>query len=189
MPQSADRLKTLLEGFHSFGAPEGFRAELIEGEIVVTPPGDGDHEKCLSRVARQLIKRSGREMDVSVTKGLRLTGGGTTPDDHVIPDATFAPVELDVFSGAEPWMPSAGVCLVLDVTPSKRRADRMTARRRCYARAGIPLHLSIARDAAQVTLFSAPGENDYVEHWTRPFGREIPLPGPFAFDLDTSDLL
>lgn len=73
--------------------------------------------------------------------------------------------------------------------PRASQASRTTARRRCYARAGIPLYLSIARDTAQVTLFSAPGANDYREHWTRPFGRELPLPDPFTFDLDTSDLL
>jgi hypothetical protein len=33
-----------LEGFLALNTPEGFRAELIEGEVAVTPPPDGDHD-------------------------------------------------------------------------------------------------------------------------------------------------
>ncbi|MFC8438534.1 hypothetical protein ACFUJT_10065 [Streptomyces griseoincarnatus] len=36
----------------------------------------------------------------------------------------------------------------------------------------------------------APAEGDeYREHRTRPLGKPLALPGPFAFDLDTADFL
>src|SRR5262249_8459576 len=34
----------LLEGFLALQTPEGFRAELIDGEIIVSPPPGGHHE-------------------------------------------------------------------------------------------------------------------------------------------------
>ncbi|GHF71412.1 Uma2 family endonuclease [Streptomyces griseosporeus] len=180
--------EVLLEGFLALDTPEGFRAELIEGEIVVTPPPDGEHEKYISRIVRQVIKLSRTDMDFSGNKGLRLRSGGGCPKSHVIPDVTFAPFDLDLFGGAESWMPCDGVAMVLEVTSARPQADR-EAKRRCYARGGIPLYLLADRDTSQVTLFSDPDKDDYRALTTRPFGKPITLPEPFAFDLDTADLL
>ncbi|MCG8968554.1 Uma2 family endonuclease [Streptomyces sp. CL12-4] len=178
----------LLEGFLALDTPEGFRAELIEGEIVVTPPPDGDHEKYISRIVRQVIKRSRIDMDVSGNKGLRLGGGDGSPKNHAIPDATFAPLDLDLFGGADPWMPCDGIAMVMEVTSTKPQADR-EAKRRCYARGGVPLYLLVDREASLVTLFGEPEDNDYRRLHKRAFGDPLPLPEPFSFDLDTADFL
>ncbi|MFD5481891.1 Uma2 family endonuclease [Streptomyces hawaiiensis] len=178
----------LLEGFLALDTPEGFRAELIEGEIVVTPPPDGGHEDYIGLIVNQVIRRSRTDMQFSGNKGLKLRRGGECPKDHVVPDGTFAPMELRLYRGADSWMPCDGVAMVMEVTPTKPQADR-EAKRRCYARAGIPLYLLVDRDTAQVTVFSEPKEDDYREHCARPFGKSITLPEPFAFDLDTTDLL
>ena len=180
--------EVLLEGFLSLDTPEGFRAELIEGEIVVTPPPDGDHEKYVSRIVRQVIKQSRTDMDFSGNKGLKLRSGAACPKNHLVPDVTFGPIELDLFGGVGSWMSCEGVAMVLDVTSTKPKADR-EVKRRCYARAGIPLYLLVDRDTTQVTLFSEPKQDDYREHCARPFGKPVTLPEPFAFDLDTTDLV
>ncbi|WP_369688982.1 hypothetical protein [Streptomyces sp. Wb2n-11] len=47
----------------SAAAPEGWRVELIEGEIHVTPPADGEHEETVSEItgrARDHRKDLGR---------------------------------------------------------------------------------------------------------------------------------
>ncbi|MCM3298477.1 Uma2 family endonuclease [Streptomyces pseudogriseolus] len=178
----------LLEGFLALDTPEGFRAELIEGEIVVTPPPDGDHEDYISLIVKQVIRRSRTDMDYYGNKGLKLDSGGACPKNHVIPDGTFAPAELRLYRGADPWMPCDGVAMVMEVTSTRPRADRET-KRRCYARAGIPLYLLVDRETSSITLFGDPEGDEYREHRTRPLGKPLTLPEPFGFDLDTADFL
>ncbi|WP_320774914.1 Uma2 family endonuclease [Streptomyces sp. CRN 30] len=178
----------LLEGFLALDTPEGFRAELIEGEIVVTPPPDGDHEDYINLILKQVIRRSRTDMDFSGNKGLKLTSGGACPKNHVTPDGTFAPAKLRLYRGAGSWMPCEGVAMVVEVTSTRPQADR-EAKRRCYARGGIPLYLLVDRGTSSITLFSDPGKGDYREHRTVPFGKPIALPEPFAFELETTDFL
>ncbi|MGW1888820.1 Uma2 family endonuclease [Streptomyces sp. NPDC002004] len=182
------REEVLLEGFLALDTPEGFRAELIEGEIVVTPPPDGDHEDYIELVLNQVYRCSRTDMQFSGNKGLKVESEGGSPTNHVIPDGTFAPRRLRLYRSADPWMPCEGVALVVEVTSTRPQADR-ESKRRCYARGAIPLYLLVDREASSVTLFSDPERGDYRQHTTIPFGKILALPEPFGFELDTGDFL
>jgi Uma2 family endonuclease len=185
-PVPAQEADVLLEGFLALETPEGFRAELIEGEIVVTPPPDGDHEDNIAALSEQILALSKVPMRASGNKGLRLASGGRCPSNHVIPDLTVAPRELRLFRGAEPWMPARNVALVVEVTSTRPERDR-AAKRHCYARAGIPLYLLVDREKQRVTLMSEPIEDDYSRTVFVPFGEPLDLPSPFAFALETAE--
>ncbi|WP_328954646.1 Uma2 family endonuclease [Kitasatospora purpeofusca] len=178
----------LLESFLSLHSPEGFRAELIEGEIIVAPPPDGDHEDYIDLLIDQVKAKSKVHMQVSGGKGLRLVSGGLCPRNHVIPDATFAPKELRLFRGAPSWMEPDGVAMVAEVTSSKPDQDRI-AKRHCYARAAIPFYLLIDRERSQISLFGTPHRDEYTEVHLAAFGEPLVLPAPFEFELDTKDFL
>lgn len=47
----------LLKAFLELDTPAGFRAELIEGEIVVTAPPDGSHETAFALLNRQFMRK------------------------------------------------------------------------------------------------------------------------------------
>ncbi|MEV8126240.1 Uma2 family endonuclease [Streptomyces sp. NPDC085944] len=178
----------LLEWFLDLDTPEGFRAELIEGEIVVTPPPDGDHEDYIGLMVSQVHRRSVTDMQFSGNKGLKLGNADGLMADHVIPDGTFAPRRSRLYRGAEPWTPCDGVSLVLEVPSGKPEADREAKRRAC-ARGDIPFHLFVDRQESSITLFSDPGHDDYRQHCTVAFGKSLTLAAPFSFDLDTTDFL
>jgi Uma2 family endonuclease len=175
----------LLEGFLALETPEGFRAELIDGEIVVAPPPDGNHEDIISQLIKQVVRSSAVEMDMSPTKGLKVPSRGKAEEGRAIPDCTFAPTSLRLFRDAPPWMSPQGVAMVAEVASSRAEVDRED-KRRAYAAAGIPLYLLVDRQRDKVTLFSAPSGGDYVHAQTVPFGSGTELPDPFAFTLDTA---
>jgi len=127
-------------------------------------------------------------MDFSGNKGLTLQQVPNAARNHVIPDCTLASAELNLFEGAGSWMPCDGVAMVLEVTSTRPHADRET-KRRCYAQGGISLYLLVDRDTSSLTLFTDPGRGDYRERHTVPFGKPLPLPEPFGFDLETAEFL
>ncbi|MBC2906948.1 Uma2 family endonuclease [Streptomyces cupreus] len=180
--------KVLLDWIVDLDTPEGLRVELIEGEVVVTRVPDGHHEHCISEVVSQVHQRSSTDMQFSGNKGLKLRSADGCPQDHVIPNGTFAPKELRLHRGADPWMPCEGVTMALEVMSGRPRTAR-EIKRRCYARGGVPHCLLIDRETGWITLFGAPESDDYQELHAVAFGKPLPLPAPFAFDLETTDLL
>lgn len=173
-----------LDYFLSLDTPEGYRAELIDGEIVLTPPPNGNHEHCISRIVEQVFAGSATRMDFGGHKGLIVPD--STGLGHFIPDLTFAPRDLDLFRGAPPWMPSEGVAMVVEVTSSSPDHDRF-GKRYGYASAKIPLYLLVDRKKTQVTLLSDPVRDDYTALSQVMFGGTIKLPPPFSFTLETKD--
>ncbi|MFF2043219.1 Uma2 family endonuclease [Kitasatospora sp. NPDC058170] len=169
----------ILQAFLELDTPPGFKAELIEGEIVVTPPPDGDHEDAVARFGRAVARQAAEELYVSGGKGL------ITPRGRFVPDATVAPVGH--FRAQDSWSTPVGVALVLEVTSTSPAKDRET-KRLGYAEAGVPCYLLVDRSENRVTLFTKPKDGDYAVQHRVAFGNPIDLPAPFSFTLDTAPL-
>lgn len=187
--EERDPANVLLEGFHALETPEGFRAELIEGEIVVAPPPVGTHENDIAIIVQQVMRKATQDLFFSGNKGLILDRGGLCPRNRLIPDGVFVPA--GAFKNKPSWMTVDDVLLVLEVTSSKADQDRKI-KRYCYARGGVPLYLLIDRQEHTITLFSEPGGTadliDYRQDARVPFGKPLELPEPLGFALDTSEL-
>ncbi|WP_433462467.1 Uma2 family endonuclease [Spirillospora sp. CA-128828] len=177
----------LLDKFLALDTPEGLRAELIDGEIVVSPPPGSRHERNIARINRQVTLHSSTAFDFSGNMGLVLPGDGGLPH-YVIPDGTFAPLDLDVYDNDDSWSEPDGIAMVVEVTSSRPGPDR-EAKRYGYARAEIPLYLLVDRDEKRVVLFSQPDGKDYARTDQASFGKGLALPEPFGFELDTSDFV
>ncbi|KUL33585.1 hypothetical protein ADL12_21390 [Streptomyces regalis] len=166
----------------SAAAPRGWRVELIEGEIHVTPPANGEHEEIVSELSGQVRdhdKGSGRYT------GIGLNVPGASESGHVIPDLVIAP--KGSFGDQEEWHEPSGVVLVAEVTSNSTAARDREKKMHGYARAGIPVYLLIDREEAEVTVYSDPSGDDYAKSPKYKLGLTVPLPAPLGFELDTAE--
>jgi Uma2 family endonuclease len=178
----------LLREFLALDTPEGYRAQLVNREIVVTPPPYGIHGEIIGLIVEQVFAKSPVRMNFSPDQGLIVPDRGIADAGRVIPDATFAPAEFRLFHGADPWMETTGVAMVVEVTSSDAARDR-GAKRLAYAGAKIPLYLLVDRDVNRVTLFTNPAGDDYSSMAVESFGGGLKLPEPFSFTLETAEFL
>ena len=166
----------------SAAVPRGWRVELIEGQIHVTPPANAEHEDFVSGMHEQV--RDHRR-DVRMYHGIGLKLSGPDPSLRVIPDLVVAPKRA--FQAELEWHDPDPVLLVAEVTSkSTARNDRLK-KLRGYARAGIPLYLLIDREAGVVSVFSKPKAGQYARSESATLGEKIMLPKPFDFELDTAE--
>jgi len=183
MPHVADITADFLLGdFLAFEEPECYRAELIDGEIFLTPPPDGNHQVIIGEIIKQVIFKA-TKMTFSGHKGLIVPDRGVVGAGRVIPDITFLPSRI--LRGALPWMEPTGVAMVVEVTLSQPARDR-DEKRVAYATAGIPLYLLVDREFGLITLFSDPASGDYAASLTVPSWTGLQLPAPFSFTLETA---
>ncbi|MCM1949728.1 MULTISPECIES: Uma2 family endonuclease [Streptomyces] len=174
---------TVEETFELFSAqaPKGWRVELIEGEIYVVPPANGEHEEIVSELSGQV-----RDHDRGLGRytGIGLSLPGTHDPVRVIPDLAIAP--KGSFGDQQDWHAPDAVLLVAEVTSASTASRDRVLKIRAYARAGIPVYLMIDREAGEAVVCSEPEGDDYTHKSIHKLGTEVPLPAPLGFSLDTA---
>ncbi|WP_326580357.1 Uma2 family endonuclease [Streptomyces sp. NBC_00481] len=165
-------------------APRGWRVELIEGEICVTPPANGEHEEMVSELTEQVIDRR-RDRALRNYTGIGLNVPGASMTGHVVPDLAIAP--KGAFDDKQEWHDPSAVLLVAEITSTSTGDRDRETKILGYARAGIPLYLLIDREEAGVTVFSEPSGDRYAKAAKHKLGLVVPLPAPLGFDLDTAE--
>ncbi|XVQ09118.1 Uma2 family endonuclease [Spirillospora sp. CA-255316] len=172
----------LREAFAALEVMPGFRAELVDGEIIVSPRPDGRHETIVVAV----------DDWVRDAHGLRLHRNLTliSPEGEYVPDGIAAP--KGAFAGREWHSEPEGVLMVLEVTSKDGRSLKGAERdrgpkRRGYAAADIPLYLLVDRLDGKVTIFSEPRGGDYTHSSSVVLGEDLAIPAPLEGVLPTDE--
>ncbi|GHD99932.1 Uma2 family endonuclease [Streptomyces alanosinicus] len=173
--------EVLWQAWKAMELPEGYRAEIIEGAIEVSPTGRYSHSQTIFLLKEAL--------------GDFLKGGdyAARQDTNIVHEhRAWVPDLLVVARDPERYVTDDGVGLtaasarvVFEVTsPGTRNLERDRVRkRREYARAGIPVHVVIDDYDGQgaVTLFTGPRPDkaDWEDIHRVPYGTEVTIPeGP-----------
>lgn len=158
--------------------PEGYRYEVVDGHLVVTPPPAQRHQLAGTVLFRQLMAACPPEWLVVWEFGLRL---GT---DGRVPDLAVVRAEAPTGTGPYPRGPEAFGLVVEIMSPGSRKTD-LFAKPGEYAEAGIPLFWRLDLDPAPRLHAFALRDAGYVEVAVVDSGGEAPAPwGLVTVDLD-----
>ncbi len=125
---------------------DGRRYEVVDGNLLVTPPPAHRHQEVGAELLHQLARAASPDWRVRYEWALPLGTDGRVPD--------LAVVRADADSragGPYPIGPDAVGLVVEVVSPSSRKTDRF-AKPGEYAEAGIPLFWRVETDPALLLL-------------------------------------
>ncbi|MGS2589938.1 Uma2 family endonuclease [Streptomyces hebeiensis] len=164
-------------------APEGYKVEIIEGIVTVSPPPSWDHNFTAGRLQRRLYTVLPEEWEIVQTLGTSVPSrrGLYIPDLLVVAEEDKpAPGEL---------FPAGRAKLAVEITSRGNANHDRIAKAHGYAQAGVPLYLLLdpwhsGRPTA--TLYGEPQGGTYRVLESVEYGDKLTLPAPFDLTLDTA---
>ncbi|MFG2827821.1 Uma2 family endonuclease [Streptomyces sp. NPDC048434] len=166
-----DRLITdAAEIFENLEVPEGFKAELLRGDIVMMAGPDRVHNDIVECVQDQIPRDRWRRLQ---TQDIAIPGENSEPQ----PDLVV--LERGSQKGPGRLIPAPAVTLLVEVV-SKTSIDRDYGdKRSIYAAGRVPVYLIIDPTAGQCVVLTEPTgsgeEADYQMECTTKFGVPVPL--------------
>ncbi|MFI6577086.1 Uma2 family endonuclease [Nocardiopsis sp. NPDC050513] len=168
--------------------PEGYRTEIIDGSIVVSPTPSYRHADIVT-VLHEVLIRAGladlRALQV-VTVEVAETGDRYVPDLAVIPTSV---VRREGNSGPDWVRPAEDLELAVEVVSPSSTLHDWQSKVKGYARAGVPLYLVIDPRKSEIALFSNPDKGQYKEVARAVRGASVKLPEPFGIEIEATPLL
>ncbi|WP_058047105.1 Uma2 family endonuclease [Streptomyces roseifaciens] len=175
----------LVRAWEELDPPEGWKAEIIEGLITLSPAPANKHNIIAGKLQRSLYTVISEDWGVYQTLAVSVPSrsGLFIPDLVVAPEAAL--IEL---AESEYCIPAAAASLVVEITSkSSLRHDRVS-KPAAYAHAGAPLYLLVdgwAQGGPTITLYGEPKGDVYRTLQAGKFGDGIRLPEPFDLVIDT----
>ncbi|MEV0620763.1 Uma2 family endonuclease [Nonomuraea sp. NPDC050404] len=175
--------QTARELFDALPPLPGFRVEVIDGKLIVSPAGSPEH-------TWQALDLHNALLPLSLDRGWRSTPGSLSlciegPRDSVIPDYSLIPPDCPRWGNE--FLSSWVIMAAEVISPSSIRTDRED-KLRLYALGKVPIYLLIdtITSSPGATVHSDLDEGRYRATTTVPLGKPLHLPSPIDFDLDTS---
>ena len=158
------------EMFDRMTVPEGYRAEIVEGNIHMTPQRD-THWETIRRIVRPLEDRFG--MDVKVFSDVRIDFPG-----H---QNAFCPDVAKLRDGAEKdstghWL-HQDVEFVAEIISKGTAANDYGPKKTAYALAEVSIYLIADPYQGKCHLFTQPKDGEYISELSLAYGADVDMTG------------
>ncbi|MFI6011733.1 Uma2 family endonuclease [Streptomyces sp. NPDC051243] len=160
--------------------PDGYKAELIRGKIVVSPWSKLRYKKVMKSLRLQLEPHAPDGHDVDVAPFLFTfpsSERGFGPDLHVADEAAF--------DAEGRHADGTALSLVAELTSDSTKDADWLDKLDTYGRI-VPVYLVLDMQLQEITAFWDPSPRGYRSRRSVPFGEPLYVAPPFDFDLDTS---
>ncbi|MFJ1703558.1 Uma2 family endonuclease [Kitasatospora sp. NPDC088346] len=176
----------LLDTWRELDVPEGWRAEIEEGQIVLVPPPGKGHNLIAGEVHDALVRCLPPEIGAYQTLGVEIVQS----ERIYVPDLVVVDKELlkQPDRGDADPVDASEILLAVEITSAGNARHDRTRKLWAYAHAPVPHYLLIDRfdeHGPTVTLFSEPVNGAYRRSLRTPFGKPVSLPEPFGAELVT----
>lgn len=165
--------------------PEGFRAEILEGSIVVSPTPTKKHAEVIRCISEQMSPQLPEGMACYQVLSVGTSDGNS---DYASPDLVVFPIAKA--REDDDWLSAPdSVDLVLEVVSPGNARNDTESKPRVYAAMGIPVYLLVDPRDGSITCYSDPREGRFQAEHRMKFGDTIILPEPLKdLSIETGDL-
>ncbi|MGW5252676.1 Uma2 family endonuclease [Streptomyces sp. NPDC004012] len=166
----------------------GYRVEIIGDQIIVSPPPDAPHSRCLTKLMRPFIEAGLDDGESELLQGIGLWLH--TGEDYAIPDLAIVDSDIDEHFVRDNCYDPVVFRLVLEVTSGNWKTDLRT-KVSAYADARVPVYVIVDRKHQRVHVLTDPSEGDYATHRVHAPGELVTLPDSLGakVTLDVKEIL
>lgn len=181
VPPGPAAYQALCRTLLTMDVPDGYRAEIVGGNIVMSPWSRGYYLPIMRYIRTQL--------EPYAPEG-HLTDHAPYLFSFPGSERAYGP---DVFAAAQTafethdrYIDGEALSFVAELTSTSTRDVDWKDKTPVYGKAGVPVYLLLDMQEETATVFWQPCSQGYVSRLTVPFGEPVRIPAPFGCELDTS---
>lgn len=180
-PDGPPDFEALCRTLLTMEVPDGYRAEIIRGSIVVSPWSQGFYLPIMRSIRTQLEPHAPKGHIVDVAPFLF-----AFPEQERAYGPDVYAADERAFQGRGRYVDGEALSLAVELTSTSTRDADWEDKVPAYGKHGVPVYLLLDMQEESATVFWAPSEKGYTSHTTVPFGKTLHVPAPFDCELDTS---
>ncbi|WP_338057931.1 Uma2 family endonuclease [Streptomyces abyssalis] len=180
-PDGPPGFEALCRTLLSMDVPDGYRAEIIGGNIVMSPWSKGYYFGVMEAIREQLRPHLPEGETCGDAPFLF-----TFPGEERAYGPDFYVAARNAFDTTKRYIDGDALSLVAELTSRSTRTADWEDKLRVYGRTRVPVYLLLDMEEESATVFSTPSAKGYTAHTTVPFGKTLHIPEPFGCELDTT---